>query len=176
MTHYHAPHEQRQIIRILYLVSTVTSVSPLAEKLRPATYIWNHIFPLIPFFPRVLLLRTGRNYLRGRNHLSFHVSARHPAILTLSYRCLPSLPSCRLLIVEFVATTASEDKVENAIARKDKKSLPPPLCCWRYRPTKAYFMYTIKWSVMQYVLLRPGVSIAGDCHKCFRALLREWGV
>jgi hypothetical protein len=67
----------------------------------------------------------------------------------------------RLLIIEFVATTASDNRAENAIARKDKKSLPIPFCCWRYRPTKAYFMYTIKWAVMQYVIIRPAVSLAG---------------
>ncbi|THH14594.1 hypothetical protein EW146_g5764 [Bondarzewia mesenterica] len=66
-----------------------------------------------------------------------------------------------LLLIEYVASTAAGHNADNAIARKDKSPLPLPFCCWRYRPTKAYFMYTIKWSVLQYVIVRPAISIAG---------------
>jgi len=66
-----------------------------------------------------------------------------------------------MLLIEYVASTATGDSAEGALARKNKQPLPFPFCCWRYRPTKAYFMYTIKWSVMQYVLIRPAISIAG---------------
>lgn len=67
----------------------------------------------------------------------------------------------RLLILEFVATAAPGEKVENAIARKKRRRLPMPLCCWKFRPTKVYFLHTIKWSVMQCIIFRPLVSIAG---------------
>ncbi|EUC64468.1 polysaccharide lyase family 1 protein [Rhizoctonia solani AG-3 Rhs1AP] len=66
-----------------------------------------------------------------------------------------------LLIIQYVASTSSGKTAEGALARKDKEKLPIPFCCWRYRPTKAYFMYTIKWSVLQYVIIRPTVSIIG---------------
>ncbi|KZT32287.1 DUF300-domain-containing protein [Sistotremastrum suecicum HHB10207 ss-3] len=66
-----------------------------------------------------------------------------------------------LLIVEFVAATASDNRAEMALMRKDKKALPLPFCCFRFRPTKPYFMYTIKWAVLQYVIVRPLVSLAG---------------
>lgn len=122
MTHYHAPTEQRQIIRILYLPP---------------------IFGIISFF--------SYRYFREYYYYS---------LVEIIYEAV-TISAFMLLIIEFVATTASGDKVENAIARKDKKSLPLPLCFWRYRPTKPYFMYTIKWSVMQYVIIRPAVSIAG---------------
>ncbi|KAI0668072.1 DUF300-domain-containing protein [Trametes maxima] len=72
-----------------------------------------------------------------------------------------TLSAFLLLLIEFVAATAAEHDVDNAILRKDKEALPIPFCCWRYRPTKAYFMYTVKWSVLQYVILRPLLSIAG---------------
>ena len=93
-------------------------------------------------------------------------------------RCLTSLPipvcAASLLLIEYVASTAAGHDVDNAMIRKEKSSLPLPFCCWRYRPTKAYFMYTVKvrreircslwmvvltlaqWSVLQYVILRPG--------------------
>ncbi|KAH8111564.1 DUF300-domain-containing protein [Phellopilus nigrolimitatus] len=71
-----------------------------------------------------------------------------------------------LLIIEYVASTAVEHDARKALERKDKRALPIPFCCWRYRPTKAYFMYTVKWSVMQYVVVRPLVSvIAIICQK-----------
>ncbi|KAK2467699.1 hypothetical protein APHAL10511_000293 [Amanita phalloides] len=72
-----------------------------------------------------------------------------------------TLSAFLLLLVEYVAATATERRAENAIARKDKRSLPLPLCCWRYRPTKPYFIYTIKWLVLQYVIIRPLGSIVG---------------
>ncbi|KAI0291173.1 DUF300-domain-containing protein [Multifurca ochricompacta] len=75
--------------------------------------------------------------------------------------CAITLSAFLLLLIEYVASTAAGHSTEGALARKDKQSLPLPFCCWRYRPTKAYFMYTLKWSVMQYVIVRPAVSIAG---------------
>ncbi|KAJ7226845.1 organic solute transporter Ostalpha-domain-containing protein [Mycena pura] len=66
-----------------------------------------------------------------------------------------------LLIIEFVADTSAGHSAESAMARKDKRPLPFPFCMWRYRPTKPYFMYTVKWSVLQYVIVRPAVSVAG---------------
>lgn len=66
-----------------------------------------------------------------------------------------------LLLIQYVAETSSGKTAEGALERKDKKKLPIPFCCWRYRPTKAYFMYAIKWSVLQYVIIRPAVSITG---------------
>ncbi|KAJ8696826.1 hypothetical protein PTI98_006659 [Pleurotus ostreatus] len=66
-----------------------------------------------------------------------------------------------LLLIDYVAESASGHNVDNAISRKAKSKLLFPFCCWRYRPTKAYFMYTLKWSVLQYVIIRPVVSIVG---------------
>ncbi|KAI8970724.1 organic solute transporter Ostalpha-domain-containing protein [Trametes punicea] len=72
-----------------------------------------------------------------------------------------TLSAFLLLLIEFVAATANAHQVDYAMMRKDKRSLPIPFCCWRYRPTKAYFMYALKWSVLQYVIIRPLLSIVG---------------
>ncbi|THH26882.1 hypothetical protein EUX98_g7305 [Antrodiella citrinella] len=72
-----------------------------------------------------------------------------------------TLSAFLLLLIQYVASTTARGDVYDAIARKDKKTLPIPFCCWRYRPTKAYFMYTVKWSVLQYVIIRPILSIVG---------------
>jgi hypothetical protein len=70
-----------------------------------------------------------------------------------------TLSAFLLLLIEYVASTASSHSAENAMSRKDKKAMPFPFCMWRYRPTKPYFMYTIKWSVLQYVIIRPAASV-----------------
>ncbi|KAK7458089.1 hypothetical protein VKT23_009995 [Stygiomarasmius scandens] len=74
-----------------------------------------------------------------------------------------------------VAATASDHNADSAIQRKDKRPLPLPFCCWRFRPTKAYFMYTVKWSVLQYVIIRPLVSIAGIICEHYNVLCESAG-
>jgi len=80
-----------------------------------------------------------------------------------------------LLLIEYVADSATGHSAENAMARKDKRRLLVPLCCWRYRPTKAYFMYTVKWAVLQYVIVRPAVSIAGIICQALNVLCESEG-
>ncbi|KAI0312274.1 DUF300-domain-containing protein [Amylostereum chailletii] len=81
------------------------------------------------------------------------------SVIEVVYEAI-TLSAFLLLLIEYVASTSSGHTAEGAIARKNKSKLPIPFCCWRYRPTKAYFMYTLKWSVLQYVVIRPAVSIA----------------
>lgn len=87
-----------------------------------------------------------------------------------------TLSAFMLLIIEYVASTASDHSARNALERKDKRKLPIPLCCWRYRPTKAYFLYTMKWLVMQYVVVRPLVSIAAIICQAFNILCENEGL
>jgi hypothetical protein len=74
-----------------------------------------------------------------------------------------------------VASTAIGHSAENALMRKDKKALPFPFGFWRYRPTKVYFMYTLKWSVLQYVVIRPLVSIVGIICQTYGVLCEAAG-
>ncbi|TFK35664.1 organic solute transporter Ostalpha-domain-containing protein [Crucibulum laeve] len=86
-----------------------------------------------------------------------------------------TLSAFLLLIIEYVAETAAGHSAEKAIERKDKRPLPIPFCCMRYRPTKAYFMYTVKWSVLQYVIIRPAASIAGIVAEKYHVLCESEG-
>jgi hypothetical protein len=86
-----------------------------------------------------------------------------------------TLSAFLFLIVEYVADTTTGNKPENAVARKDKRPLPFPFCFWRYRPTKPYFMYTVKWSVLQYVIIRPLGTIAGIICERFNVLCESAG-
>ncbi|KAK2463243.1 hypothetical protein APHAL10511_004898 [Amanita phalloides] len=64
-----------------------------------------------------------------------------------------------LLLVEYVADAAQQNDRSSLLAEKEKRRLIFPLCCWRYRPTKEYFMHAVKWSVLQYVFVRPAVTL-----------------
>ncbi|KDQ26226.1 hypothetical protein PLEOSDRAFT_1067086 [Pleurotus ostreatus PC15] len=90
----------------------------------------------------------------------FFRSYTYYSLVEIAYEAI-TLSAFLLLIIEYVAATASGHDAHAAIERKDKSPLPIPFCCWRYRPTKAYFMYTVKWSVLQYVIIRPACSVAG---------------
>jgi len=101
------------------------------------------IYAIISFF--------SYRYFRSYTYYSF-IEAAYEAV---------TLSAFLLLLIDFVASTATGHSAKKALERKDKKSLPIPFCCWRYRPTKPYFMYTVKWLVLQYVIIRPAISIAG---------------
>ncbi|KAI0031306.1 DUF300-domain-containing protein [Vararia minispora EC-137] len=101
----------------------------------------------------------------------FFRSYTYYSLVETSASCVLRSPLfCILLLIDFVAATAVAHRAENAILRKDKTALPIPFCCWRYRPTKAYFMYTLKWSVLQYVLIRPAISITGIICQAYNVL------
>ncbi|PWN19446.1 DUF300-domain-containing protein, partial [Microstroma glucosiphilum] len=64
-----------------------------------------------------------------------------------------------ILILNYIGE--DEGQQRNVLAKKDKKKLPLPFCCFRYRPSKAYYLVVIKWGVVQYCFVRPALSIAG---------------
>lgn len=104
----------------------------------------------------------------------FFRSYTYYSLVEVAYEAV-TISAFLLLLIEYVAATAIGHKAENAIQRKNKRQLPIPFCCWRYRPTKPYFMYTVKWAVMQYVILRPAVSIAGIICQAFGVLCEAGG-
>ncbi|KAF8151369.1 DUF300-domain-containing protein [Crassisporium funariophilum] len=96
------------------------------------------------------------------------------SFIQVAYEAI-TLSAFLLLLIEYVAATASGHSTDKALERKDKAALPIPFCCWRYRPTKAYFMYTVKWSVLQYVIIRPAASIAGIICEQYHVLCHSDG-
>ncbi|KAG8760489.1 hypothetical protein FRC11_000335, partial [Ceratobasidium sp. 423] len=63
------------------------------------------------------------------------------------------------LMIQYVANAAATTSIEIALIKKEKSRLPAPWCCFRYRPTKSSFMHTVKWLVLQFVIIRPIVTI-----------------
>jgi len=90
----------------------------------------------------------------------FFRSYTYYSLIQAAYEAV-TLSAFMLLLIDIVASTASDHAADKALERKGKKSLPIPFCCWRYRPSKPYFMYTVKWLVLQYVIIRPAISITG---------------
>ncbi|KAK0544752.1 hypothetical protein OC846_005938 [Tilletia horrida] len=64
-----------------------------------------------------------------------------------------------MLLLQYIGHQIEDQKA--VFGSKDKTKLPIPFCCWRYRPSKAYFLFLLKWAVLQYVIVRPALSIAG---------------
>lgn len=96
------------------------------------------------------------------------------SLLEIVYEAI-TLSAFLLLLIEFVADSSVVKDPTEALARKEKQKLVFPLCCWRYRPTKAYFMYAVKWSVLQYVVVRPVVSLIAMLCEAFNVLCPSQG-
>ncbi|KAK0421926.1 DUF300-domain-containing protein [Armillaria borealis] len=104
----------------------------------------------------------------------FFRSYTYYSLIEVAYEAV-TLSAFLLLLIEYVASTGSAHSAENAMVRKDKNKLPMPFCYWRYRPTKPYFMYTVKWSVLQYVIIRPLCSIVGVVCEKYNVLCESEG-
>ncbi|KIJ52814.1 hypothetical protein M422DRAFT_242741, partial [Sphaerobolus stellatus SS14] len=112
--------EQKQIIRILYMPAvrqlpqvTLTSSYPTLRCFTSCVDLRHHIIPLIPVLPRLYVLLL--------------VEVVNEAV---------TISAFLLLLIQYVAATASGSKAENVLLRKDKQPLPFPFCFWRFRPTK----------------------------------------
>ncbi|KAF6754667.1 organic solute transporter Ostalpha-domain-containing protein, partial [Ephemerocybe angulata] len=142
----------------------------------------------------ITVLQHCRNYTNPRQQRQIlrilYMPPVYAAISFLSYRFFRyytyysfiyiiyeaiTLGAFLMLLIEYVAATATGNSADKAIERKDKRPLPLPFCCWRYRPTKAYFMYTVKWSVMQYIIVRPAASVAGIVCEHYHVLCHTEG-
>ncbi|KAK9899906.1 DUF300-domain-containing protein [Cystobasidium minutum MCA 4210] len=67
------------------------------------------------------------------------------------------------LMLAYVGNSTEEQMA--VMQSKDKRPLPWPMGCLRYRPSKPYFLYALNLSVLQYAFLRPLLSvIAMICH------------
>ncbi|PLW35711.1 hypothetical protein PCASD_13131 [Puccinia coronata f. sp. avenae] len=80
------------------------------------------------------------------------------------------LASFLILCLLYVGRSPLEQ--QEVMRQKEKSPLVFPFCCFRYRPSKPYFLIATKWSVLQYVILRPvisGTALITDTQKVFCA-------
>ncbi|CAD6571122.1 MAG: hypothetical protein CYPHOPRED_004307 [Cyphobasidiales sp. Tagirdzhanova-0007] len=64
----------------------------------------------------------------------------------------------------------SSDQQMDVMKEKDKRGLPFPFGCIRFRPSKPYFLHALNASVLQYAFLRPLISIIGSICEAFDIL------
>jgi hypothetical protein len=86
-----------------------------------------------------------------------------------------TLSAFLLLLIQFVAAHTESQSEQDLLASKKKRKLLVPFCCWRFNPTKGYFLYAVKWSVLQYVIVRPLVSLVGIVCQALNILCESQG-
>lgn len=62
------------------------------------------------------------------------------------------------LMLMFLSNSPKEQG--ELLATKDKRNLVFPFCCFRFRASKPYFIHAVKWSVLQFVIVKPALAIA----------------
>ncbi|KAM0754398.1 DUF300-domain-containing protein [Meredithblackwellia eburnea MCA 4105] len=77
-------------------------------------------------------------------------------------------PAFLMLLLQFIGDSNEEQR--RVLLEKDKRKIPFPFCCIKFRPSKPYFLHALKWSVLQYSLLRPLISLAGVITNAFDVL------
>ncbi|GAA6010174.1 hypothetical protein JCM11491_005376 [Sporobolomyces phaffii] len=78
------------------------------------------------------------------------------SVAVVAYEALV-LAAFLMLLLQYVGDSSMEQKA--LLRQKEKSKIPIPFCCIRFRPSKPYFLHALKWSVLQYSLLRPLISV-----------------
>ncbi|GAA6052410.1 hypothetical protein JCM3770_000228 [Rhodotorula araucariae] len=118
----------------------------------------------------------GRNYTKPREQRQILRILLMPAVYAIvsffSYRYFRSytyysvsvvayeslvLAAFLMLLLQYIGNSTNEQRA--VLRDKEKRTIPFPFCCIRFRPSKPYFLHGLKWSVLQYSLLRPLISI-----------------
>ncbi|GAA5857727.1 hypothetical protein JCM5353_003327 [Sporobolomyces roseus] len=86
----------------------------------------------------------------------FFRSYTYYSVAVVAYEALV-LAAFLMLLLQFIGDSSQEQK--EILKNKEKRKIPIPFCCIRFRPSKPYFLHALKWSVLQYSLLRPLISI-----------------
>ncbi|WVF71006.1 hypothetical protein IAT40_005802 [Kwoniella sp. CBS 6097] len=72
-----------------------------------------------------------------------------------------TLSAFLMLLMELVSMNTTDQQIKSALMEKDKQKFPFPFGFWRFRASKPYFWHALSFSVMQYVILRPLISVVG---------------
>ncbi|KAK4051854.1 hypothetical protein OIV83_002559 [Microbotryomycetes sp. JL201] len=75
------------------------------------------------------------------------------------------LASFLWLLLHYIGDSTKAQR--QVLLEKEKRAIPFPFCCIRFRASKPYFLHALRWSVLQYSLIRPLISIAGIITNAF---------
>ncbi|ODN83994.1 hypothetical protein L202_00029 [Cryptococcus amylolentus CBS 6039] len=84
-----------------------------------------------------------------------------------------TLSAFLMLLMELVSMGTVDLHIGSVLKEKDKKKFPFPFGFWRFRASKPYFWHALSFSVMQYVVLRPLISIIGIICQYYGVLCPE---
>ncbi|KAI5476839.1 NMT1/THI5-like domain containing protein [Pseudohyphozyma bogoriensis] len=105
------------------------------------------VFAVISFF----------GYRYYREFISFAlIRDTYEAITTAAFLCL---------MLSILSDCPIEQR--ELLAEKEKRKLVAPFCCWQFRPSKPYFIWMVKWSVLQFVIVKPLGAVAGVITEAF---------
>ncbi|GAA5899275.1 hypothetical protein JCM8208_001605 [Rhodotorula glutinis] len=103
----------------------------------------------ILLMPAVYAIVSFFSYRYFRNFTYYSVSV-------VAYESLV-LAAFLMLLLQYIGE--SNEAQLRVLKDKEKRKIPFPFCCIRFRPSKPYFIHGLKWSVLQYSLLRPLISV-----------------
>ncbi|GAA5884504.1 hypothetical protein JCM6882_005280 [Rhodosporidiobolus microsporus] len=86
----------------------------------------------------------------------FFRSYTYYSVAVVAYESLV-LAAFLMLLLQYIGESTDAQKA--VLRDKEKQKIPFPFWCIRYRPSKPYFLHALKWSVLQYSVLRPLISI-----------------
>ncbi|KIR56013.1 hypothetical protein I315_01077 [Cryptococcus gattii Ru294] len=84
-----------------------------------------------------------------------------------------TLSAFLMLLMELVSMATIDLQIKSVLVEKDKMKFPFPFGFWRFRASKPYFWHALSFSVMQYVILRPLISIIGIICEYYGVLCPE---
>ncbi|KAM0788378.1 hypothetical protein ACM66B_001518 [Microbotryomycetes sp. NB124-2] len=94
----------------------------------------------------------------------FYRSYTYFSLIEVIYEALV-LASFLWLLLHYIGDSTKAQR--QVLLEKEKRAIPFPFCCIRFRASKPYFLHALRWSVLQYSLIRPLISIAGIITNAF---------
>lgn len=88
-------------------------------------------------------------------------------LVIIAYEALVLMAFLALMLAYVGSSTNEQMQI---MKLKEKRGLPWPLGCIRFRPSKPYFLHALNASVLQYAFLRPTISIIGMVCETYHVL------
>lgn len=76
-----------------------------------------------------------------------------------------TIASFMVLMLLYLSSSPMEQR--ELLAAKEKRRWPFPFGCWRFRPSKPKFFVNVRWSVMQYAILKPLLAVISVITEAF---------
>ncbi|GFZ43421.1 hypothetical protein JCM24511_01141 [Saitozyma sp. JCM 24511] len=171
-THYQSPAAQKQVMRVLMMPCVYSVISFLSYRYYRTYeyyYLCETAYEAITLSAFLMLLMELVS-LNSSDHEIRGVLAEKDKRKLPPARQPAPIPHSRHLILGTSIADHSQLSRNCAFQRVTRAPLTMQFNCWRFRASKPYFMHTLSFSVMQYVVFRPLLSIIGLVCEYFNVL------